>query len=275
MSISITVRWAGPSDAGASSTYKIERTTDNAAWSTLAASQAATSPYVSPASTLSAGHAYGVATVSVVSGTAFSTSGYGYVDGEALIQWTGKTSNDLTGVTWHTGYGTYLTGSAVVEAHESYADTPTPSLNAVLYRITHTNAAGNASAPAYLWYYYPPAPASSEHCVVVVLVFADLGLDAQDNVAVNAYITADTNFSNKAGLHLDSNQTAGNVVTLDAFGMACLQCWKSAARAAKGGGAAASYTFVLDSGDASNRLTVVASTIPDRDWVLLKDIADA
>lgn len=197
------------------------------------------------------------------------------MDGEALIQWTGRTGDDLTGVIWHTGYGTYLTGSSVVEAHESYADTPTPTLNAILYRITHTNPAGNVSAPAYLWYFYPATPASSEHCVVVVLVFADLGLDAQDGVVVNAYITTDTNFSNRGGLHLDSNQTDGNVMTLDAFGMACVQCWRSSARAAKGGGAASSYTFILDSGDSANRLSVVASTIPDRDWVLLKDIADA
>lgn len=271
----ITVRWAGPSDAGASSTYKVERTLNNSAWTTLAASQAATSPYVSPASTLSGSHAHGVATVTLASAASFSASGYGYVDGEALIQWTGKSGNDLTGVTWHTGYGTYLTGSTVVEAHESYADTPTPTLNAVLYRITHTNAAGNASAPAYLWYFYPPAPASSEHCVVVVVVYADIGLDPQDGISAAAYITADTNFTAKGGLHLDSNQIGGNTAVLDAFGMACMQCWKSSARAAKGGGSASSYTFVLDSGDASNKLTVVASTIPDRDWVLLKDIADA
>lgn len=111
--------------------------------------------------------------------------------------------------------------------------------------------------------------------MVVVVVYADIGMDAQDGIAATAYIAADTNFSHKGGLHLDANQVGANTATLDAFGMACLHCWKSASRAAKGGGAAAAYTFVLDSGDASNKLTVTVSTIPDRDWVLLKDIADA
>jgi hypothetical protein len=41
MAIDVTIRWAGPSDAAAASRYKVERTLDNSAWSTLAAAQAA------------------------------------------------------------------------------------------------------------------------------------------------------------------------------------------------------------------------------------------
>lgn len=265
---SVTVRWAGPSTADADSTYKIERTVNYADWTELDAAQASTSPYASPASTLDGSHSYGDATVSVADGTDFSSSGYGWV-GDALIQWTGKSTNDLTGVTWHSGYGTYATGTAVYEAHESYADTVTIGLNAVVYRITHIDVDGNESAPAYLWYYYPPAPASSEHCVVIVNIGTDLGVEALDGVNVTAQLSNDTAWSTGGAVHLDSGQSAARTATTDAFGLAFFHCWKTSRQ--ENLGSAASYTFVLNSGSTAS-LTVTAATIPDRDWVLLRDI---
>lgn len=266
---SITVRWSGPADTTSGSTYKIERTTDNVSWSTLAAAQAATAPYVSPSSTLNANTDYGAASVVLASGTAFSTSGWGWID-DALIQWTGKTSNTLTGVTWHSGYGTYASGTTVYEAHESYADTATITLNAVLYRVTHTDANGNTSAPTYIWYYSPPVPASSAHCVVVVPVGIDVGVDMQASVTVQAYLTADTQFGQLAGQHLDANAVAANSQTTNAFGLAFFHCWRDSARVDSAGGADAKYTFVLKPG--TNSLTITASTIPDRDWILLSQL---
>ena len=271
MAISITVRWGGPSDAGASSTYKVERSLDGSNWTQLAAAQAATSPYTSPASTLNGAHAYGVATVTVASGTAFSTSGYGWVDGEALIQWTGKSTNDLTGVTWHSGYGTYATGSTVVEAHENYTDSTTPTNYAVLYRVTHTDGSGYVSAPLLITYYYPPAPSSHQHCVVIVVVGSDLGITRQE-VEVNAYLKLDTQFGLQAGEHLDSNAVAGNTQTANALGIACFQCWKASKRAPISG-SDTGYTFVLDSSDSAAKQEFTVATIPDRDWVLLSQIA--
>jgi hypothetical protein len=159
----ITLRWAGPSDAASGSTYKIERSLDGSMWSTLAASQAATSPYVSPGSTLASQASYGASIVSLASGTAFSTAGYGWLD-EALITWTGKSTNQLTGVIWHTGYGTYASGTTLVEAHESYADTGvTITNNAAIYRITHTDSISNQSPPLYVWYHMPPVPSTRDH----------------------------------------------------------------------------------------------------------------
>lgn len=268
----ITLRWSGPSDAAAGSTYKIEQTLDNDTWTELAAAQAATSPYVSPASTLASDHAYGATSVVLASGTSFSSAGYGWID-DALIQWTGKSSNTLTGVTWHSGYGTYASGTAVTEAHESYSDAGvTISDNAVLYRITHIDADGNESAPLHSWYYHPPKPASSQHCVVVVAVGADLGVDMQSGVNVQAYLASDNQFGAHAGQHLDSNVLTGNNQTTNDFGLAFFHCWRDSARVGLGGAADVPYVFVLKPG--SGQLEVTVSSVPDRDWVLLSQVAD-
>jgi hypothetical protein len=269
MAVNITVRWGGPSDATSGSTYKIERSLNLADWTTLAASQAATTPYVSPSSTLAEDVDYGATTVNLTSGTSFSTSGYAWLDGEALVQWTGKSTNQLTGVTWHSGYGTYTSGSAVVEAHESYSDTGVePTANAAVYRITHTDANSRASAPAYLWYYYPPIPESSNHCVVVVVAGADLGILRQASATVTCQLAADDQFDDSYGAHLDQTGSASaNSQTTNALGLAHFHCWKNSARRSSAGTDAA-YTFVV------NGYTVTVSTIPDRDWVLLSQVAD-
>lgn len=266
----IVLRWAGSADAEVGSTYKVERSLDNAAWTTLAASQAATSPYASPASALAGDTAWGATSVEMESGTPFSSTGHGFID-DAHIQWTGKSTNTLTGVTWHTGAGTYASGTAVVEAHESYSDSGvTITLNAVLYRVTHTDAAGNPSAATYIWYFSPPAPVSSAHCVVIVVVGADLGIDMQSSVMVQAYLANDTQFGELAGQHLDANTVAANSQTTNAFGLVFFHCWRDSARFDSADGTDAKYTFVLKPGD--NSLTITASTIPDRDWLLLSQI---
>lgn len=266
----VTLRWAGPADATSGSTYKIETTVDNVTWSTLAEAQAATSPYVSVSSTLTANTDYGAASVALTSAAAFSAAGYGWLD-DALLQWTGKADNTLTGVTWHSGYGTYASGSTVYEAHESYADTPTITLNAVLYRVTHIDGDSVSSAPTYIWYYSPPVPESSDHCVVVVNIMTDLGIEARGGIYVTAYLTADTEYGDRQGAHLDAQQSADSPGATNAFGLAFFHCWKSSKRSPLTGTDAA-YTFVLDSDDTTNLVTVTAATIPDRDWVLLRDI---
>jgi len=239
-------------------------------WSELAASQAATSPYVSPSSTLSGSALYAAVSLTLVSASEFSSTGYAWVDDEALVQWTGKSGNDLTGVTWHSGYGTYASGSSVVEAHESYADNGvTPSANAVVYRITHTDASSVASAPSYLWYYYPPTPASSQHCVVVVSEGADLGIVRQASITVTCQLSLDTQYDDSFGAHLDqAGAGAANSQTTNAMGLAFFHCWKNSARRSSAG-TDAPYTFSVGG------YSVTVSTIPDRDWVLLSQVADA
>lgn len=269
----VTVRWSGPSDATSGSTYKIERTLDNSAWTQLVAAQAATSPYVSVANTLAGNTDYGATSVVLTSGTSFGTSGYGWID-DALIQWTGKTTDTLTGVVWHSGYGTYSSGTTVNVAHESYVDTGvTIANNVVLYRITHINSSGVSAAPTYLWYYYPPVPASSRHCVVIASIATDLGIEARSGLGVQASLAADTEFADTSGAHLDKGQSSVKTGTTNAFGLAFFHCWKNNARSPVTGSDAA-YTFVLDSASA-DKLTVTVATIPDRDWVLLSQVATA
>lgn len=267
----ITVRWAGPSDANSGSIYKIERSLDGSAWTTLAASQAATTPYVSPASTLASNAAYGASSLALVDANAFSTSGFAWIE-DALVEWTGKASNTLTGVTWHSGYGIYAGGSAVYEAHESYADeSVTITNNAALYRVTHTTTGKHAAAPLLIWYFAPEAPVDSHHCVVIVLIGADVGDARRVGRSVTCYLENDNEFNAISGEHLDSNEDAANSATTNALGLAFFHCVKSSRRITSDGAAVGRYVLVLDSADAQS-ITLHAATIPDRDWVLLSQI---
>lgn len=268
----VTIRWAGPADAGSASVYRIEYTLNNADWTTLAVNQAAVSPYASPVSALGGDTSREAATVALADATAFSSSGYGYLD-DALIQWTGKSGNALTGVIWHSGYGTYAAGSAVYEAHESATISGiTISLNAALFRVTHTNSLGLVSPPAYLWHFSPPtSPANC--CTVVTVVNSDLGMEARAGIGVQAYLAKDIDFSLVGGSHLDKGQSLAKTQTTNAFGLAFHSCWRSSARQAIDG-SHIPYNFVLDSGNSSEKLTVSVQTIPDQPWVLLSQIID-
>lgn len=264
----ITVRWSGPEDAGEDSAYLIERTLDNLTWTVLAAEQAATSPYSSPASALAADTDFGSAVLTLSDASAFSASGFAWLD-DALVEWSSKNGDELTGLVWHSGYGTYAAGSSLAEAHEEYADAGLViGHNAVVYRITHIDADGNASAPAYLWHFWPPTPASSQHCVVIAAVASDLGLVVQQGVTVSCQLTSDDQFSLHSRLHLDANAnpTVANTQVTNVFGLTFFHCWKTSARE----DGAAGYEFVLKPG--AGELKVTAGVIPDRDWVLLGQI---
>jgi hypothetical protein len=145
--------------------------------------------------------------------------------------------------------------------------------NAVLYRITQLDASDRCSAPAHIWYYDPPTPEDRGACVVIVNVGSDLGVTRQAGVTVQAYLSTDDHFAIGTGQHLDSNATPANSATTNPLGLAFFHCWKNSARAAVGGGADQPYLFVLRPG--SGALTLSASVIPDRDWVLLSQIVDA
>lgn len=267
MAETIVVRWSGPSDAASGSTYRIERTLDWSTWSELAAAQAATAPYASPTAVLSGNLAYGATSIVLVSGTPISSTGYGWID-EALVEWTGKSTNTLTGVTWHSGYGTYASGSTLSEAHESYTDTGvTPTYSGVVYRITHIDASSREAPPAYCWYWYPPIPASSKHCVLIVALGYDVGVGVQSGVSVSCQLAADDQFAQIGGTHLDQNRSTDNTQVTNALGLAFFQCWRSSARAAKGNGAPTAYTLVLST--TTGPLTVSVPTVPDRNWLVV------
>ncbi len=272
MAIDITVYWGGPSDAAAASTYKIERSFDLTNWSELAAAQAATSPYASPTNTLDTGGAdYGDTTLNLVSGTSISTSGHGYV-GKAHVVWTGKTSNQLTGVTWYTGAGSYAAGTAFVEAHETYADVAVEPTNlTVFYRITH--AKSGVTAPAgFVVHYVPPAPASPDHCILLVVIGADAsGMYRRAGVDVNCYLSDDTAFDPFGG-QADANRiTASNTQTTGVDGACAFQLWKTAALSAASGATLPTYTVVLGANETGSEQTYTITTVPERDWLLLSE----
>lgn len=269
MAITIVVRWAGVG-AASGSTYKVERTLDWDTWTELAAAQAATSPYVSPVSALAGDVAHGAASVALDDASSFSSSGYAWLD-DALIQWTGKSTNTLTGVTWHSGYGTYLADTAVYEAHESYSDSTTPTLGAVVYRITHTDSSGRVSEPRLMWYYYPDVPESADHAVLICNIGADVGAAPQADVAVSCYLATDQEFALLGGAHLDQNAIADNLTSTNALGLAFFHVWRSVKRAILGGSSGA-YTVVL--GEGQKALTLSIPTVPDQSWVLLSDVAE-
>lgn len=261
----ITVRWAGASDAAAGSTYKVERSVDFTSWTQLAAAQAATSGYVTKQSTLVGNTAWGATSIVLTSGTAFSSSGYGSV-GDAYFSWTGKTTDTLTGVVWVLGSGTYAAGTVVRELHESYADTGVTVTNlAVVYRITH-KLANVEAAPDYIWFYSPGTPASSEHCRVLVGVFADLGIDPLADVTVTCHLAAEGDFTSVGNAYVDPETAAGNTQTTNALGLAVFDCWHSASRFASGGGSAAAYTFTIGT---SAPFTVEIASIEARAFMFL------
>lgn len=266
----VTARWAGAQDATAGSTYKIEYTLNNVDWILHAASQAATSPYAPVVNSLASSLQYGETSIILTNGTNFGTSGYAYV-GSSLVQWTGKNVNVLTGVTWHSGTGTYPVNTTVTVAHESSLVTGVSiDLGVMLWRITHINASGLVSFPAYFWYFVPPI-SSSDCCVVITRIQSDLGSNPRVGVEVSAYLEYDTSFSFLAGGHLDRRQGSSTIQETNAFGVTFHQCIKSNFREDIEGGDS-SYIFILDSGD-ENSLTLRVNTIPDQNWTLLSSIA--
>lgn len=270
MTITIPLYWAGPEDAESGSTYKIERNQDGTNWSTLAAGQAATTPYVSVKDTLSSEHTYGDSTISLTSASSFSSSGWGWLD-DALVQWTGKSGNSLTGVTWHSGYGTYSSGTTLYEAHESYSDsTASVTLNAILYRITHITSGGVSSPPTYLWYYSPPVPESSNHCVLVVQLMSDLGMEFQSGQSVLVALLKDTEFTAESGAHLDASASSVRQVNTNLFGLAFFQLWKTIARNPLLS-TTSGYQVTLNAGT-SSPLVVNIATVPDQDFVFLHQV---
>jgi hypothetical protein len=269
---SIVVRWAAPASATESSLYRIERSLDGEIWVELGV-QNATPPYASPSSTLYDNVTYGAPTIRLNQASLFDASGFAWLD-DALVQWNEKNGDELGQCVWHSGGGTYASGSVIVVAHESYSDGAELVNNGAIYRVTHMDRDGNESAPLIQWYYAPPKPASSQHCVVIVNVGADLGILPQAGVSVQAYLASDNQFGLVAGQHLDANAGTANTTTTNALGLAFFHCWKDAARYGAAGAADAAYLFVLKPG--TGQLVVTAEAIPDdRDWVLLSQIATA
>jgi hypothetical protein len=266
----ITARWAGAQDASSGSVYKIEYTLNNVDWVAITPNQAATAPYTPVIGELASSASYGDLLINLLDGSSFASSGYAYI-GNALIKWSGKSTNQLTGVVWHSGAGAYQSGSRVIVAHESYTATDiTIDLNVMLWRITHINSDGLISAPAYIWYFSPPV-APSNCCVVITRIQSDLGFVPRSGIGVQAYLEYDISFANLAGGHLDAQSSADKTQTTNAFGVTFHKCIKNSEREDVGSGDSP-YIFILDSGSAQ-ALKLRVNNIPNQNWVFLSQIA--
>lgn len=272
MAVDITLYWAGAPDADAQSTYKIRRSFDLNTWTTLAASQAATSPYAAPATTLATTATYGATSLALTDATGFGTTGQGYL-GKAFVRWTGKSTHTLTGVSWESGAGTYAVGTTCAAAHESYADTGVTATNlTVFYEITHQKN-GLTSEPAYLVQYLPPAPASSDHCVLLVVVGTDVGgLARRSGVTVTCALADDTAFDPFGG-QADANRVAAeNSKITGVDGAVAFQLWRDSALAAATGGTVPLYTVTLGANEPGSEQSYTLPNVPDgRKWLLLSE----
>ncbi len=274
MAIDIAIQWAGPPGATSGSTYKIERSFDLTNWTQLAAGQAATAPYVSPAATLANPATFGAVTLDLtgISGTV-STSGAGYV-GKARVTWTGKTGSQLTGVTWQTGYGAYVAGTRFCEAHEAYTDSAVDGYAyTVFYRLTHQNS-GQSAPPGYVIHYVPPAPASADHCVLLVVVATDVsGMTRRAGVSVACYLQDDSAFDPFGGQADAGRVAADNTQTTGVDGAVAFQLWRDSALSAATGGTVPDYTVVLGVNETGSEQTFTLTGVPDGvDWLLLSQV---
>lgn len=270
MASDITIYWAGAPDADNQSTYKIRRSFDLNNWTTLAAGQAATAPYAAVRTTLAAQAQYGDTTLTLTSAGSVSASGGGYLN-KAFVRWTGKNGNQLTGVTWESGGGTYVVGAAFAQAHESYADIGVDGFNlTVFYEITHQRS-NLTSEPCYLVQYMPPKPASPDHCVLIVVVGTDVGqLARRSGVTVTCALADDTAFD-PFGAQADANRVAAeNSKTTGVDGATAFQLWRSSALAAATGGSVPLYTVTLGANETGSEQSYTLTSVPDgRKWMLL------
>lgn len=270
MTVTIAIPWGGPADCSASSNFKVERTLDGTTWNVLAASQAAASPYISPSALLSENAAYNSSSVALSGTSDISDSGYGMIE-DANIRWTGKNAFGITGVTWNTGYGTYVEDSTTFrETNQLYTDIGVSPSSAVLYRISHYNSSSLTSGYGYFWYYDIPAPATRDHCVVIFHLLADLGFEVIPGASITSYLTTNDQVTDDYAAFLYQKTSASKTIVTDAFGVAYGQYYKSNRRMGVVSASDSSYTFSISACGMTSAL--VSASIPDRDWVFFKDI---
>ena len=271
MAVNITPRWGGPLDCSASSSFLIERTINGTSWTTLAASQAAASPYNAPSAVLTENVNYLATSIGLSTTASISASGYGLFE-DANVIWGNKNASGITSVSWLAGGGTYLLDTEFYETNQIYNDTNVSPSTAALYRITHTNSASLVSGPNYFWYYYPPVPVTRDHCVVIFHLFTDLGFEPLVGASIVSYLNTNDQFSINYTPLLHFKSSASNTIITNSRGIAYGQYYKNSKRAALESASDSYYTFSITACGMTTAFT--AASIPDRDWVFFKDIIE-
>ncbi len=223
--------------------------------------------------------------VSVAGMTDSANTNAGIIE-DAFVRWTAidVPNKKLTGVTWLNGYGTYMAGSNLLWACETVDKTSTeeaePTAKTIWFRVRHT-LSGKTSAPAFLPVFFPPVPASKDHCVVAIGVLQDLGvagkmvvvpateikvtLESSEFHTSGLFTMSDSTLNQTAPGPIDNGYTTGAVYSGDGYIFA--QCLKDSARVALTG---AKSQYVADIGGKSFKFGV-----PDMDFVTLLAILTA
>lgn len=288
MTWSVRLNWVpAVGSVASSSQYMIDRETADGVFTESQAVTATKSGPVTPFE-LAAEVTFGATEIPLVSisGMTDSANTNAAILEDAFVRWTAIDvgGKKLTGVTWLSGYGTYLAGTALLWACETVDKTSDesnePTAKTIWFRIRHT-LSGKTSAPAFLPVFFPPAPASRDHCVVAIGVLQDLGVAgkmlALPTVAIKVTLEA-AEFSTSGLLvkpestsdqvapgPIDNTYTTGAAYSGDGYIFA--QCLKDSARVALTG---AKSQYVADIGGKTFKFAV-----PDMDFVTLLAILTA
>lgn len=258
----ITIRWAGAADADANTDYRVEVNSAAAgigegAWATLVANQAATSPYVAPATTLATPITDSETTIVLTDATDFVEGDYVEIVGEVIILGA-KAGSTFTGCSRAAGESLPIahTGAAVTLLHESYVDNDRvfpEGRYALRYRVVRVEADGESVAAMALAV-SPPAPPSTSHiCVWGICEMLDGTPHALVTIAVT--YNDNDNYGQDRGEHL-SRHPAGTTSDEDGFWSIPLR----KDRYRQGGGV---FTITLAPGQVEE-LEWVVGTLPDR-----------
>lgn len=204
---------------------------------------------------------------------------------DAFIRWTSidVPNKKLQGVTWHGGYGTYLSGSELHWACETVqknsSETFEPIAMTIWFRLRHS-LSGKFSPAAFMPVFFPPAPATSKHCVVAIGHMPDLGtlgrlIPSGAPVDVKVYLEGDEFMSDGLLVGSDSAEDSAYVVdntytigiVIDGMSYVFAQCLKDSARVALTG---EKKKYVFDISGQQYRVN-----IPDADFVTLLSLLTA
>lgn len=260
MTVDITLRWAGATDADSDTDYVIKSDLTTSGTFVDVATQDATSPYDPDSTTLNGALTDADTTIVLTDGTDFSGADYIVIDGELILLGT-KSTHTFTSCVRGQGSAipaAHLTGATVYAAHESYTDSAVDfgTRNVIRYRVLRRES-GIDSVGAELIAVSPTAPPTTNLCTVWGIV-----ADVQGNPISGDTVTLTTDAS--GDYHLDTGEMLKlepESTTTDTDGYFEFFMPRDAYRSGT-----PDYTIVVSSGETGAQTWTVA-TVPDQDSI--------
>lgn len=194
-----TLRWAGPSDATADDDYLVYADMTTANVFELIVTQAATTPYVSPTTTLADDIEADAVSIPLTSAADFADDDYAMIGREPVLL-DGKSTNTFAACTRAAGKGlaeAHLTGTVVTLLHESYAHTGVvwnAGRSLIRYRVVRRDVNGEDSVAAEALAFNLPKPDNTDYIIIFVPVVDTKG-DPVADVAVSLIIADEDNIT--------------------------------------------------------------------------------